>query len=135
MTRAAKRGGGSPAVLVAAIDPDTHAKTFHAPDAAPPRHLAHTSAIVHMLESAGGTLRVHPTDASSLYRLLPPDEAAWVVEVAGRRHRGRCPARAASCSGCLPSAAGSTTGSCGPPTFTSSRRWARPPGWPWGGCG
>ncbi len=79
VTRAAKRGCGSPAVLVAAIDPDTRASTFHAPDTAP---LASTSAIVHMLESAGGTLRVHPTDASSLYRLLPPDEAAWVVEVA-----------------------------------------------------
>ncbi len=79
VTRAVKRGCGSPAVLAAAIDPDTHAKTFHAPDAAP---LPRSSAIIHMLESAGGALRVHPTDASSLYGLLPPDEAAWVVETA-----------------------------------------------------
>ena len=79
VTRAVKRGCGSPAVLAAAIDPDTRAGTFRAPDTRP---LASTSAIVHMLESAGGTLRVHPTDTSSLYRLLPPDEAAWVVEVA-----------------------------------------------------
>ena len=77
VTRAAKRGCGSPAVLAAVIDPDTHAGASHAPGAAP---LTHTSAIVHMLESAGGTLRVHPTDASSLFGLLPPDEAAWVVE-------------------------------------------------------
>ena len=33
VTRAAKRGCGSPAVLVAAIDLDTHARTLHAPDA------------------------------------------------------------------------------------------------------
>ena len=79
VTRAAKRGCGSHAVLVAAVDPDTHARTLHVLDAAP---LPHTSAIVHMLESAAGILRVHPTDASSLYRLLPPDEATWVVEVA-----------------------------------------------------
>ena len=79
VTRAAMRGCGSPAVLVAAIDPDTHATTFHAPEAA---LLPRTSAIIHMLESAGGTLRVHPTDDSSLYRLLPPDEAAWVIETA-----------------------------------------------------
>ena len=38
------------------------------------------SAIVHMLESAGGTLRVHPGDASSFFRLLPEPEAAWVIE-------------------------------------------------------
>ncbi len=79
VTRAATRGCGSRAVLVAAIDPDTRASTFHAPDTAP---LANTSAIVHLLESAGGALRVHPADPSSLYRLLPPDEAAWVVDVA-----------------------------------------------------
>ena len=33
-----------------------------------------------MLESAGGTLRVHPGDASSFFRLLPEPEAAWVIE-------------------------------------------------------
>ena len=67
-----------------------------------------------MLESAGGTLRVHPGDASSFFRLLPEPEAAWVIEadadaiaavpgpggelagvlLAGRRFDGR-PVRAA----------------------------------------
>ena len=79
LTRAVKRGCGSPALLVAVTDPDTRAKTFSAPDAAP---LARTSALIHMLESAGGPLRVHPTDASSLFALLPRNEAAWVVETA-----------------------------------------------------
>ncbi len=79
VTRAVKRGCGSPAVLAAALDPDTHAATFRAPGAAP---LARTSAIVHMLESAAGPLRVHPADPSSFFKLLPPDEAAWVVETA-----------------------------------------------------
>ena len=77
VTRAARRGCGSPAVLVAAIDLDTHARTLHAPDAT---LLPRTSAIIHMLESDGGALRVHPSDVSSLYGLLPPEEAAWVVE-------------------------------------------------------
>ena len=81
-----------------------------APGAAP---LARTSAIVHMLESAAGPLRVHPADPSSFFKLLPPDEAAWVVETAadavvpvaragrrtardaGRRPPVRRPARAA----------------------------------------
>ena len=79
VTRAVKRGCGSPAVLAAALDPDTHAATFRAPGAAP---LARTSAIIHMLESAAGPLRVHPADPSSFFKLLPPDEAAWVVETA-----------------------------------------------------
>ena len=38
--------------------------------------------MVHMLETAGGSLRVHPTDTASVFTLLPPDEAAWVVETA-----------------------------------------------------
>ncbi len=81
VTRAVKRGCGSPAVLVAAIDPGPHLSALRAPDAAGTR-LRRTSAIVHMLESAGGTLRVHPADPSSLFEVLPRDEAAWVVETA-----------------------------------------------------
>ena len=41
--------------------------------------LARASAIVHMLETAGGPLRVHPDDRTSFFALLPPDDAAWVV--------------------------------------------------------
>ena len=33
-----------------------------------------------MLETAGGSLRVHPGDEASLFPLLPPGDAAWVVE-------------------------------------------------------
>ena len=32
-----------------------------------------------MLETAGGWLRVHPNDQTSLFALLPPAEAAWVA--------------------------------------------------------
>ena len=81
VTRAVKRGCGSPAVLVAAADPATDAEAFHGVDAAV-TPLTRTSAIVHMLESAGGTLRVHPDDESSVFTLLPHDEAAWVLETA-----------------------------------------------------
>ena len=100
------------------------------------------SAIVHMLESAGGTLRVHPGDASSFFRLLPEPEAAWVIEadadaiaavpgpggelagvlLAGRRFDGR-PVRAAD----LPflEALGAAAG------LALGRLWAaRPPGTP-----
>ena len=79
VTRAVKRGCGSPAVLLTEIDPGPDDAALRAPDAAGTR-LRRTSAIVHMLESAGGTLRVHPADPSSLFGVLPRDEAAWVVE-------------------------------------------------------
>ena len=78
VSRAARRGCGSPAALLVAAA-GSEARDFAAPDArmAP---LARASAIVHMLETAGGSLRVHPGDRTSFFPLLPPDEAAWVVE-------------------------------------------------------
>ncbi len=81
VTRAVKRGCGSPAVLAAVVDPAVDAAAFHVPGAAV-RPLSRTSAIAHMLESVGGTLRVHLDDASSLFALLPRDDAAWVIETA-----------------------------------------------------
>ena len=80
VTRAVTRGCGSPAVLAVAVDP-ADAEAFRGPAAAV-TPLARTSAIVHMLESVGGTLRVHPDDESSLFTLLPSDDAAWVTETA-----------------------------------------------------
>ena len=77
VTGTVNRACGSPANLLVAhaAGPDAH--DFSAPDAsiAP---LARGSAIVHMLETAGGSLRVHPQDARSVFALLPPDDAAWV---------------------------------------------------------
>ena len=35
-----------------------------------------------MLETASGSLRVHPSDETSVFVLLPPEDAAWVVETA-----------------------------------------------------
>ncbi|MCY3846951.1 MAG: hypothetical protein OXH69_25805 [Acidobacteria bacterium] len=35
---------------------------------------------MHMLATAGGSLRVHPSDETSVYLLLPSEEAAWVAE-------------------------------------------------------
>ena len=79
VTRTAKRGCGSPAALLIATDAQTEAHDFEAPDAriAP---LPRASAIVHLLETAGGPLRVNPKDKTSVFPLLPPDDAAWVVE-------------------------------------------------------
>ena len=79
VSRAARRGCGSPAALLVAAQGGLAARDFGAPDArmAP---LARASAVVHMLETAGGPLRVHPDDKMSFFALLPPDEAAWVVE-------------------------------------------------------
>ena len=106
--RAARRGCGSPAVLAAAVDP-AHAEAFHAPDAAV-TPLARTSAIAHLLESVGGTLRVHPDDESSVFPLLPCDDAAWVVETAADAIVGRAGSRGASWSG----------------SWRSGRRFGRP---------
>ena len=77
VTRAVRRGCGSPSTLLAAAE--TH--DFRAPDAAV-APLPRTSAIVHLLETGGGSLRVHPSDGKSCFDLLPPEEAAWVEESA-----------------------------------------------------
>ena len=81
LTRAVRRGCGSPAVLASAVDPAADAEAFHVPAAAV-TPLARTSAIAHMLESTGGTLRVHPDDETSFFALLPREDAAWVLETA-----------------------------------------------------
>ena len=79
VTRTVRRGCGSPAVLLVATGGETEGQDFSAPDAGLAR-LARASAVVHMLETAGGSLRVHPSDATSHFALLPPDDAAWVAE-------------------------------------------------------
>ena len=79
VTRAIRRSCGSPATLLVASEVGTGTEDFEAWDAALPP-LARASSIVHMLERAGGSVRVHPTDATSMFELLPPVEAAWVVD-------------------------------------------------------
>ena len=76
--RTVGRGCGAPGALLLAADTAAEAEDFSAPDAKTPP-LARTGAIVHMLETAGGWLRVHPNDPTSLFGLLPPAEAAWVA--------------------------------------------------------
>ena len=77
--RTARRGSSSPVTLLIPSDATTEADDLSAPagDMAP---LARASALVHMLEMAGGSLRVHPNDDTSLFALLPRDDARWVVE-------------------------------------------------------
>ena len=79
VTRAVKRGCGSAAVLLVTTDSKKHADAYQAPDSRV-RSLARSSAIVHALETVGRPLRVHRDDKTSLYALLPPEEAAWAVE-------------------------------------------------------
>ncbi len=79
--RTVRRGCGSPATLLLAAGAETDGRGFRAPDAGMPP-LPAGSAIVHMLETAGGSLRVHPSDTTSVFALLPSEEAAWVVEAA-----------------------------------------------------
>ena len=79
VTRAVKRGCGSTAVLLVATDPETHADAYRGPDAKV-GPLVRTSAIVHMLETLGRTLRVHRDDKTSVFALLPSEEAVWTVE-------------------------------------------------------
>ena len=59
--------------------------------------LARGSAIVDMLEAAGGSLRVDPHDALSVFALLPPDDAAGVAGSGSGSTRspsaGCCPTR------------------------------------------
>ena len=79
VTRTVRRGCGSPATLLVADDAETRADGFSAPQArcAP---LGRQTAIVHLLETVGGPVRVEPDRRPSVFPLLPPDEAAWVTE-------------------------------------------------------
>ena len=79
VSRTVNRSWGSPAALLVAGEIETGERDFEARDAAL-APLARASSIFHMLERAGGSVRVHPGDAASVFQLLPPDEAAWVVE-------------------------------------------------------
>ena len=81
VARAVRRGCGSPAALLIAGDAGADGPGFRSPDARVPP-LPSGSAIVHMLETAGGSLRVHPSDQTSVFMLLPSEEAAWVMETA-----------------------------------------------------
>ena len=81
LTRAVKRGCGSPSTLLVAPGARLDADDFTALDTATVP-LPRTSAIAHMLETAEGALRVHPSNAGSLFDLLPAGEAAWVMETA-----------------------------------------------------
>ena len=72
---------GSPATLLVRSDAaGSDAEVFSAPGGkvAP---LAPGSAIVHLLDTGGGSLRVHPSDTASMFELLPPEDAAWVAEM------------------------------------------------------
>ena len=79
LTRAIRRGCGSRARLLVADDAPSDTGDFKPADAAV-APLLRTSAIVHILTEAGGPLRVHPSDAKSLFGLLPARDAAWVAE-------------------------------------------------------
>ena len=79
LTRAVKRGCGSPARLLVADDAQSETCDFEPADAAI-APLSRTAAIVHILTEAGGSLRVHPSDARSVFGLLPAGDAAWVAE-------------------------------------------------------
>ena len=77
LSRAAQHGCGAPAALLLPADPA--GPDLDAPDGrvAP---LARASAIVHMLEAPGRSLRVHPNDKTSIFALLPRDDRRWVAE-------------------------------------------------------
>ena len=79
VTRTINRSCGSPATLLVAGEVETETRNFETRDAAL-APLARVSSIVHMLERAGGSVRVHPSDPTSVFELLPPVEAVWVVE-------------------------------------------------------
>ena len=80
VTRTVRRGCGSPATLLVAADTETRAGGFTAAPQARFAPLPRQAAIVHLLETAGGPVRVDPNGRPSVFPLLPPDEAAWVTE-------------------------------------------------------
>ena len=79
VTRAVKRGCGSPGKLLVVDDAQSDTCDFKPVDTAIAL-LSRTSAIVHILTEANGSLRVHPSDTKSVFGLLPASDAAWVAE-------------------------------------------------------
>ena len=79
LTRAVKRGCGSPARLLLVDDAQSDTCDFKPADTAI-APLSRTAAIVHILTEVGGSLRVHPSDMKSVFGLLPATDAAWVAE-------------------------------------------------------
>ena len=79
VTRTVKRGCGSPAELLLAGGIGAHGRDYQTQDGLIPP-LPAVAAIVHILEAAGGSLRVQPADETSVLTLLPPKEAAWATE-------------------------------------------------------
>ena len=77
VTRAVKRGCGAPAALLSMGSGEMGGPEFRAQGGRIPP-LPRESAIVHILETAGGPLRVDPGDDTSVFALLPSDDAAWV---------------------------------------------------------
>ena len=77
--RTARCGCGSSATLLVADEGESASRDLVAQDGsmAP---LSRSSAIVYVLQTARGPLRVHRDDTTSLFVLLPPDDAAWSVE-------------------------------------------------------
>ena len=75
--RTAKRGCGTPVALL--VRTAAEAEGLDDPDGDMPP-LARASAIVCLLETAGGTLRVHPHDEASYFHVLLDDDRRWVVE-------------------------------------------------------
>ncbi len=77
VTRTVKRGCGTPAVLLSVGSGEMGGLDFRAQGGRIPP-LPRESAIVHILETAGGPLRLDPGDDASVFALLPSDDAAWV---------------------------------------------------------
>ena len=77
--RTAKRGCGTPVTLLVQADAAAEAEDLGDPDGAM-APLARASAIVCMLKTAGGTLRIHAHDEASYFNLLLHDDRRWVVE-------------------------------------------------------
>ena len=79
VARTVRRGCGSSATLLVADHAEPHAGGFSAPEdrVAP---LPRQAAIVHLLDTVGGPVRVEPAGRPSVFPLLPPEDAAWVTE-------------------------------------------------------
>ncbi len=69
----------APSTLLVTDGAETQADGFSAPQAGF-TPLPRQTAIVHLLETGGGPVRVEPDGRPSVFPLLPPDEAAWVAE-------------------------------------------------------
>ena len=134
--RTARRACGAPVTLLVQSDPAAEGGSLHDPAGGLPP-LARGSAVVCVLETAGGFLRVDSQDETSDFGLLPHEDRRWAV-AAGADAIVAVPGPGAALLGVLVAGRRFDGRIVRPVDVRFSKRWGRRRGWrsvAWRRCG